>query len=217
MAAPPTKRPRSSSTAAAEAAKEKSWFPTFAYVPEPKVVQKPVRCCNECGREGHALRNCTRTSDHGDLMGCPWCDTALHLPEACPRYTGNLLGAEEIYEGIVLARVGKCQWRTLNWKLTFPYLVRKRQQAKLFGLPSMFYPHSREFALQQRALDPDAWRSHDYSQEPFNLVPDPRTDCLEKVLADDSLIDTFVQPSDRARRAAQAAQHVKQAQEFPNS
>ena len=154
MAAPPTKRPRSSSTAAAEAAKEKSWFPTFANVPEPKVVQKPVRCCNECGREGHTLRNCTRTSDHGDLMGCPWCETIVHLPEACPKLAASSLTGEDIYEGIVLTRIGKCQWRTHDGRYTFVHQTQQRHKVRPHGLPCMFYPHTREFALQQRALNP---------------------------------------------------------------
>lgn len=130
-------------------------------------VQSSTNCVN-CGKHGHTLAVCVGPPNqvHGDINGCPKCNTISHNYDNCPIIEHNNL--EEVFQLLVHNRINKPPIRSkfTSW-IQVLHVIRERDRA---SFPADYnLPWTKDFTrtLIQSSNPPiHPWIDYNYAEEP---------------------------------------------------
>ncbi|KAI1076705.1 hypothetical protein F5B20DRAFT_593955 [Whalleya microplaca] len=148
-----------------------------------KVDEKPV--CANCGAEDHLLGRCAVPHrHHGDINGCPECNTKMHVFDNCHKLP--TMSLERKLELLIYNRQNLPQIRvdSINIGEAF-YICDARIRASLVATVRSF-PWTREHALQQWEEDGGKpWERADYSKSIPDMARDMPND--PRIATDDGI------------------------------
>jgi hypothetical protein len=129
--------------------------------PANKAKERVTRHCNNCGRDGHWLKDCIGPVNiiSGMIMGCPWCGVTQHIFEECGAFDPK----DDDYKKDMAHYMLECRANKppLVCSVHPKHHVQKAPGERFHGM----MPWTTEFSLLHRITHMEEWKTYDYSNE----------------------------------------------------